>query len=152
MIFYYFKEYLSNPSFINKSLLDTVWAFKSYYFIKHDFVSFYDYIKWDEKEIDNTLIKQYNWETDPEINTTWRIGDGTAAFYNYIYYTMAGFTENDTFRSNQVREGIIKRVNAIQYINDNNQPRPRSMTWYANTIQIPLQKIIKIINKTKTVF
>lgn len=152
MIFYYFKEYLSNPSFINKSLWDTIWAFKSYYFIKHDFVSFYDYIKWDEKEIDNTLIKQYNWETDSEINTTWRIGDGTAAFYNYIYYTMAGFTENDTFRSNQVREGIIKRVNAIQYINDNNKPRPRSMTWYANTIQIPLQKTIKIINKTKTVF
>ena len=41
--------------------------------------------------------------------TSWRIGDGTASFYNYIYYTIAGFTEHDTFRSNQIREGVISR-------------------------------------------
>ena len=31
--------------------------------------------------------------------------DGTAGFYNYVYHTVAGFTEHDTFRSNQIREG-----------------------------------------------
>ena len=147
MIFYYFKEYLLNPSFINKSLWDTIWAFKSYYFIKHDFVSFYDYIKWDEKEINNTLTKQYNWETDPEINTTWRIGDGTAAFYNYIYYTMTGFTENDTFRSNQIRESIINRNKALEKITFNNKPRIKSLTWYANTIGINLFSSLQKINE-----
>jgi len=147
MIFYYFKEYLLNPSYINKSLWDTLWAFKSYYFIKHDFVSFYDYIKWDEKKIDDTLIKQYNWETDPEIDTTWRIGDGTAAFYNYIYYTMAGFTENDTFRSNQIREGIINRNKALEKITFNNKPRIKSLTWYANTIGIKLSSSLQKINE-----
>lgn len=44
-----------------------------------------------------------------DTNTTWRIGDGTAAFYNYVYYTVAGFTEHDTFRSNQIREGQMTR-------------------------------------------
>lgn len=147
MILYYLKEYVSNPSYLNKSLFDTIWAFKSYYFIKHDFVSLYDYIKWDEKEINNTLIKQYNWETDPEINSTWRIGDGTAAFYNYIYYTMAGFTENDTFKSNQIREGVIIRNKALKIVNLNNKPRIKSLTWYANTIGVKLSSSIKKINE-----
>ena len=34
---------------------------------------------------------------------------GTAAFYNYIYYTLAGVSEHDTFRSNQIKEGQITR-------------------------------------------
>ena len=60
---------------------------------------------WDEGLIDQTLAREYRWETAADTGTTWRIGDGTAAFYNFIYYTVAGFTENDTFRSNQIREG-----------------------------------------------
>ncbi|MDD3002709.1 MAG: hypothetical protein PHD49_03680 [Candidatus Shapirobacteria bacterium] len=147
MAFFYLKEFILNPSFLNSSLIDTLSAFKSYYFIPHDYISFYDYVKWDEKEIDKTL-KEYNWEFDPEINSSWRIGDGTAAFYNYIYYTMSGLTENDTFRSNQIRSGDIKRADAIKLVNDNNQPRPNSMIWYADTIQIPIKKTISIINKT----
>ena len=44
------------------------------------------------------------------------IGDGTAAFYNYVYQTIAGFTEHDTFRSNQIREGMITREQAMQLV------------------------------------
>ncbi len=63
----------------------------------------FDYWRWDEKVIESTLLNDYDWERATDTNTTWRIGDGTAAIYNYIYYTMAGFTEQDTFRSNQIR-------------------------------------------------
>lgn len=147
MILYYFKEYILNPSYLNKSILDTLWALKSYYFIKHNFVSLYDYIKWDEAEINRTLVNKYNWETDPEINTTWRIGDGTAAFYNYIYYSMSGLTEHDTFRSNQIRNGAINRNFALKNAHQNNQPRINSLTWYTNTINISLKKALSIIQK-----
>ena len=61
---------------------------------------------WDEK-INETLINNYDWETAQDTSTTWRIGDGTAAMYNYIYYKVAGFTEHDTFRSNQIRGEIL---------------------------------------------
>ena len=73
---------------------------------------------WDENEIVNTIINEYGWETSPETDTTWRIGDATAAFYNYIYYRIAGFTEHDTFRSNQIREGQITREQAIKFVED----------------------------------
>ncbi len=49
------------------------------------------------------------------------IGDGTAPFYNYIYLTVGGFSEHDTFRSNQIREGLITRDQAMAAIETENQ-------------------------------
>ena len=51
------------------------------------------------------MLDSYGWERAVDTSSTWRLGDATAPFYNYIYYTVAGFTEHDTFRSNQIREG-----------------------------------------------
>ena len=69
----------------------------------------------------NSALDLYDWETSPDTRSTWRIGDGTAAFYNYIYYNVAGFTENDT-SSNQIREGLISRDDALALV-DENSPR-----------------------------
>ena len=151
LFLYYTKEYLSNPSYINSSLYDTLWAFASYYLIPHNFISFYNYIRWDEKKIEQTL-KKYDWETANDTLTTWRIGDGTASFYNYIYYTLAGFTENDTFRSNQVREGNITRREALKIVYADNKPRYESLKWYCETIGIDLKKALIAINKKPALF
>jgi glutamine---fructose-6-phosphate transaminase (isomerizing) len=150
MIAYYGKQYLLNPSYINSSLLDTLDSFKSYYIIKHSNLNIYDYLKWDEKTITDIIINQYDWETDPGTKTTWRIGDGTAAFYNYIYYMVAGFTENDTFRSNQIREGDLMREEAYEISFLENQPRWDSIQWYCRTIGIDFEKAINLINKIQT--
>ena len=50
------------------------------------------------------MIGKYDWETAIDTSATWEIGDGTAGFYNHVYFTVAGFAEHDTFRSNQIRE------------------------------------------------
>ena len=151
LFLYYTKEYLSNPSYINSSLYDTLWAFASYYLIPHNFISFYNYVRWDEKKIEQTL-KKYDWETANDTLTTWRIGDGTASFYNYIYYTLAGFTENDTFRSNQIREGNITRREALKIVYEDNKPRYESLKWYCETIGIDLKKALIAINKKPALF
>ena len=114
--------------------------------IPHEYLNLFDYIPWDEGTIENILLKEYNWEISPDTKSTWRIGDGTAAFYNYIYYTVAGFTENDTFRSNQIREGKIERKKALKLVNENNRPRYESMKWYCDTINIDFEEAVKIIN------
>ncbi|MEI7988850.1 MAG: hypothetical protein WCI88_07400, partial [Chloroflexota bacterium] len=135
---YYGKEYLLNPAYINSSIWDTMDAFVSYYMIPHTFLNLFNYIPWDEGTTNSTLIGKYNWETALDTRSTWRIGDGTASFYNYIYYSVAGFTENDTFRSNQIREGIIDRETALEKIYEENQPRYESIQWYCNTIGIDM--------------
>lgn len=146
MLMFYVKEYILNPSYINSSLADTFGAFFSYYGIKHDYENLFNYIRWDEKLINDTLINEYDWETDPGTKTTWRIGDGTAAFYNYIYYTVAGFSENDTFRSNQIREGDLTREEALKHSIEENMPRWDSVKWYCDTIGIKFDKTIERIN------
>lgn len=134
MAFYYARQYLQNPGYINSSILDTVGAFASYYIIPHNYLNLFDYLDWDEETIMSPLLDEYDWELAPDTNMTWRIGDGTAAFYNYIYFYVAGFTENDTFRSNQIREGTLSRSEALALAADENRPRFESLQWYCQTV------------------
>ena len=149
MLSYYAQQYVTNPAFINRSLWDTGSAFLSYYLIPHTYLNIYDYIPWKEDQIEAVLLNFFDWETDPGTQTTWRIGDGTAAFYNYIYYMVAGFTENDTFRSNQIREGDLSREDAMERSVIENQPRWDSIKWYCDTIQVDFKEAVENINRIK---
>ncbi len=141
------KAMAQSPGYFNSSLWDTLSG--EYYRSfnkKTDYHHIFDYWRWDEKTIDDTLINQYDWETAPDTNTTWRIGDGTAAIYNYIYYTVAGFTEHDTFRSNQIREGDMTREQALKLVDDENRPRYPNIKWYLDAIGMEFDKVIPVIN------
>lgn len=152
MLWFYCNEFLLNPAFLNASLFDTTKAYFSYYSIKHDYLNLFSFIKWEENEILDILINQYDWETDLETRATWRIGDGTAAFYNYIYYMVAGFTENDTFRSNQIREGDLVREEALELSKIENKPRWDSIQWYCRTIGIDFNNTLNTINQIPNLF
>jgi hypothetical protein len=152
MLLFYAAQYIKNPAYLNQSLFDTAGAFISYYATSHEYLNLFDYIKWDEKEIDKILIEEYDWETEPGYNSTWRIGDGTAPFYNYIYYTVAGFSENDTLRSNQIREGMISREEGLRLLESENHPRWSSIKWYLDTINLDFDLAIKKIHKIKKLY
>jgi glutamine---fructose-6-phosphate transaminase (isomerizing) len=149
---YYGKEYLLNPSYLNSSVWDTLFAYFSYYMIPQKYLTLFDFIKWDEEEVNRTLIEEYDWEVAKDVKSTWRIGDGTAAFYNYIYYKVAGFTEFDTLRSNQIREGYITRDKALGDLNEINIPRGESIKWYCDTVGIDFESTIKRINSIPTLY
>lgn len=147
MAMYYLKNFMVNPAYLNTSIYDTLWSFYSYYAEpRTHFYQLFDYIKWDENKIEKTLFEEYNWELSPDTTTSWRIGDGTAAFYNYIYYTVAGFSEFDTFRSNQIREGLITREQGLKFIEQENRPRFESMIWYLETIGVDFERAVKTVN------
>lgn len=142
------KNILKSPSYINQSIIDTLGSFASRYIAKKtDYYSMFDFYRWDEKEIEDLIINEYKWETAIDTKTTWRIGDGTAGFYNYVYYTVAGFSEYDTFRSNQIREGMLTRERALQLVNEENRPRYESLKWYLEIIGLDYVSVIKRINQ-----
>lgn len=147
---FYGTQFLKNPAFINTSLLDTAFAYFSYYLIAKDYTSMFDYLPWHEDEVESVLLGTYDWEMSPDTKSSWRIGDGTAAFYNYIYLRVAGFSENDTFRSNQIRAGLITRDMAIDRIYQDNRPRVASIAWYFDTIGLDAVDAIKTINRIPT--
>jgi glutamine---fructose-6-phosphate transaminase (isomerizing) len=147
MIMHYLKNFTFNPSYINSSLWDTVKSYFAYYREERsDFYQIFDYVTWNERHLEQVLFDKYDWELAPDTQTSWRIGDGTAPFYNYIYYTVAGFTETDTFRSNQIREGMLTRDEALALTNEENKPRYESLKWYLDTINIDFEHAIKVIN------
>ena len=137
-----------SPSYFNSSIWDTLSGeyYRSFQ-QKEDYFHIFDYWRWDEKLIDDTLINEYDWETAPDTQATWRIGDGTAAFYNYIYCTVAGFTEHDTFRSNQIREGQLSRSDALELVQEENRPRYPNLQWYLDSIGVDFKEAIEVINK-----
>ena len=141
-----FKTMLDSFGYFNSSLWDTLSGeYYRSFTEKTDYYHIFDYWQWDEKVIDSTL-ESYDWEKAIDTSTTWRIGDGTAAFYNYVYYTVAGFTEHDTFRSNQVREGALSREEALTLVVDENKPRYENIKWYLDTLDLNFSDVIKIVN------
>ncbi len=146
MLRYFAKNYVRNPAYINESLYDTANAFWQTFVVKDDFLYLYHYLKWDEKTIVDTIIKEYDWEVSPDTTTTWRIGDGTAAFYNYIYQEMAGFTEDEVMLANMVREGDITREEALQRAAEYSKPRWPSIREYAQLIGFSAEEALQIIN------
>ncbi|USA46483.1 hypothetical protein NDN11_17680 [Acinetobacter sp. C26M] len=148
-----FKAMLDSPSYFNTSLWDTLSGeyFRSFT-EKKDYYHLFDYWRWDENIVDDTLLNEYHWEKAVDTSTTWRIGDGTAAFYNYVYYTVAGFTEHDTFRSNQIREGQVTREEALALVMNENQPRYENIRWYLDTLNMNFEEVINIVNNIPKIY
>ncbi len=141
-----FRAMLASPGYFNSSLWDTLSGeYYRSFTEKKDYYHVFDYWRWDEEVIDR-ILETYHWEKAVDTNATWRIGDGTAAFYNYIYYTVAGFTEHDTFRSNQIREGQLSRGKALELVGDENRPRYQNIRWYLDTLGMDFEEVVKVIN------
>lgn len=143
----------SNPRYINSSVWDTVGSFFSRSIMPHrDYFHVFDYFRWDEKEIDELITREYRWEKAIDTTTTWRIGDGTAAFYNYVYFTVAGFSEHDTFRSNQIREGVIAREEALDLVIRENAPRYATIKWYLDIVGLDFKEVISVVNSMSKLY
>lgn len=144
---WYAKEYLLNPAYLNESLLDSAFAFYSSFINKDDYVYLYHYVPWDEKVIERTLKEEYGWEADEKYGKNqWRMGDGHTAFIDYIYHTVAGFSEFDNFRSNQIREGLLTRQEAVKLLEEDNKPRIEMLQAFSQLIGFNLEEVLLKIN------
>ena len=149
---YYARRFVGNPGYLNRSLLDTLGAYLSYYAMPHHVSWMYQYLPWEESVVERTLLSEYDWELATDTDSSWRIGDGTAPFYNYIFYVMAGFTENDTFRSNQIREGRLDREQALRLVERDSKPRYESMRWYFQAIGVDMNEALQAVHGAPKLF
>jgi glucosamine--fructose-6-phosphate aminotransferase (isomerizing) len=152
LLAFYGLQYLQNPAYFNSSFFDTALAYFSTYIQKHNYIYIWHYIPWDEKKIISTLKNEYNWSTSEESISTWRTDDGSSAFYNYIYLTIQGFTENDSFRSRQIREGVLNREEALNIIYEENKPRYNALKWYFDAVGLNGNKVLTSIDNIKKLY
>ena len=151
MFYFYSTQSLINPSYLNAALFDNFQGFISSFIRKENSLHFYNYIKWDEKKMVDTLLNEYNWMNDVAYGKNqWRMGDGQTTFNNFIYYTLAGFSEFDNFRSNQICEGLINRETALELVEKDNNFKFEILKNFSEIIGFNLDDVLsKIISFQK---
>ena len=153
MFLWYSYRTLKNPSYINEALLDNFKGYVSSFIVKENFLHIYKYIKWDEKEMNDVLINEYGWLSDKSYGLNqWRMGDGQTAFNNFIYYHVAGFSEFDNFRANQVREGLIDRDTALKLAEKDNLPRYETLQKFSEIIGFSLDDVLSRIVSLEKIY
>ena len=146
LLWYYARNYLRNPAYFNESIWDTLWAFWCTFVQKDDFLYLYHYVPWNEGEIVGTIRREYDWEVATDTKSTWRIGDGSAAWYNYIYQTIAGWSEDEVMLSNMIRERHLTREEAFAKAAEYGAPRWPSIREYSQLIGFNCEEALTIIN------
>jgi glucosamine--fructose-6-phosphate aminotransferase (isomerizing) len=144
---FYASQYLMNPAYLNESLLDTIGSFYTTFIGKDDFLYLFHYLPWEEPVIEDVLINQYGWETAAHTKNTWRIGDGYTSFINHIYYTLAGFSEFDTYRSQQIRMGLIDRERALAMTEVDNQADLGVLSQFCAQVGLNLEEVLSAIDR-----
>lgn len=152
LLFYYLKEFILNPAYINSSLWSSFLGYMVTFVVPHDYIYLWHYIPWDERNIVGTLKGKYFWEDDAETGATWRVDDGSPAFYNYIYCQIQGFTENDSFRSRQIREGVLERDKAGELVLAENRPRYGMLDWYFKKIEVDGDKVLGVVDRVRKLY
>ena len=147
MLYWYSLQFLLNPYYFNSALLDNFDGFLASFIRKDDFLHLYNYEKWDESLMIKTLNEEYNWTNDISYGKNqWRMGDGQTAFNNFVYYTLAGFSEYDNFRSNQIREGLISRDEAIKLCQEDNKIKYDTLKNFSEVIGFNLDNVLSRIS------
>ena len=65
---------------------------------------------------------------------------------------LAGFTENDTLRSNQIREGMLTREKALEYVYRDNVPRYESMKWYFDVVGLDMNQVMERVSSLTPIY
>lgn len=137
MVFSYASHATRSPGLFPSLAKEGTRGFIDYYLGKHEFVRPFSYIPWDEAELETTLRGTYDWSADEKrSSTSWRMGDGTAPFYNLMYLLGLGMTEHDALRSNQVRFGLATREESIERLAQDNRLNVLGLASYFATVGI----------------
>jgi hypothetical protein len=63
-----------------------------------------------------------------------------------------GFSEHDALRSNQIREGIMTRKQALDRVLEENKPRYESLKWYFDSIGIDGDRALSVVDEIQPLY
>ena len=147
MLYWYSLQFILNPNYLNTALIDNFDGFLASFVRKDDFLHLYNYEPWDERLMTKILNEEYDWTNDISYGKNqWRMGDGQTAFNNFVYYTLAGFSEYDNFRSNQIREGLITRKEGLSLCEEDNKIKYDTLKNFSEVNGFNLDNVLSKIS------
>lgn len=75
---------------------------------------FYEYIHWDEKEIERILFNEVNWKMPRGAKNSSRWGCEADTLRQYLFYRILGYNDTNVDLSYMIRDGIISRNDAAE--------------------------------------
>lgn len=155
LAFLFGYEYMGNFRYLRwSSLEELVKGFLVYYFFGDLFrpkgvemLGFYDYVYWNEREILSTITKELDWKGAPDTTATWRTDDRYSSLYNYLYYSLVGFTEHDEMYSKMIREGQISREEALKRCIADHIPRMPSLVDIFVELDVTKKQVDQVLEQ-----
>jgi len=124
------KEVLKNPRYFKPSFLPAI--FKAYFFgdsyalgtrmfaADLSILDLFYYIPWNEQENLTRIRNELNWQSPPELNSTWRFDCKVAHLKDLIFLKTFGITEKDDLFAKMVREGDLSYDLALERLEREN--------------------------------
>jgi hypothetical protein len=119
-----FKELMANPRYLTNVSWPLVlsmylgashsspylkWRYKDMTVIR-----LFDYIKWNESEVESTITNHLAWKKSPEVASSWRFDCRLDYVRRRMYESTVGVTELRDLLSKMIREGMITREKALE--------------------------------------
>ena len=147
MVASYGAHALRVPGLMPSLVTEGAVGFVDYYMRSHEFIRPFSYIPWNETEVESVLRQTYGWSAGEERSaSSWRMGDGTAPFYNLMYLIALGMTEHDAMRANQVRFGLLGRDEALAKLALDNRVNALGVASYFATVGLDPRWAVERIN------
>lgn len=117
------KQVLDNPMYLTAN-----WriVFKMYLGASHSMpylrwkysdisaIRLFDYLKWNEAEVENTIKENLGWQKSPEVASSWRFDCRLDYVRRVMYANTIGVTELRDLFSKMIREGMLTREDALK--------------------------------------
>jgi len=77
-------------------------------------IRLFDYIRWNEKEVEDLIARELDWKKSPEVESSWRFDCRLDYVKRKMYASTVGVTELRDLFSKMIREGMITRDEAAE--------------------------------------
>jgi len=77
-------------------------------------IRLFDYIKWNEKEVESLIARELDWKKSPEVESSWRFDCRLDYVKRKMYASTVGVTELRDLFSKMIREGMMTREEALE--------------------------------------
>ena len=128
---YSLREILKNPAYFSPSVILALmkgYLFGNPYSIgirlfwsNITWVELFNYVEWNEQEILSRIKSELNWNSPPELKSTWRFDCRVKHLVDFMYMKTLNMTDKDDFYAKMVREGLMTREDALQRLQNENR-------------------------------
>jgi hypothetical protein len=77
-------------------------------------IRIFDYLRWDEREIERTISQELGWKKSPDVASAWRFDCTLDYVRRLMYSSTIGVTELRDLFSKMIRENMMSREEALR--------------------------------------